>query len=282
MADTSTKPYLIRALYEWCCDNGYTPYLAVAVDHRSRVPRQHVKNGEIVMNVSPLATNRLELGNEFVSFQARFGGVAQEIAFPVDSVSAIYARETGHGMAFEVTREADDAPSSAAPPPGPRSVTGGGGRGAHLVAVDAGVDDDGHADNGSALIGRDQDKPGDASMSSEPSTADAAPAGGEVIAFRSPASRRSRPSAPAGGDEAEPGEAASAPKPLRSSRRGGKSASKPPADGVNIGDGAAEAPVEPAVVATPEPRTGDDPPDDGGGSGGGATRRGPSRLTRVK
>jgi len=78
MAETSTKPYLIRAIYEWCNDNGYTPYLAVAVDERTQVPREHVKGGEIVLNVSPMATNRLSLGNDLIAFQARFGGVARE------------------------------------------------------------------------------------------------------------------------------------------------------------------------------------------------------------
>ena len=102
MAETSTKPYLIRAIYEWCNDNGYTPYLAVAVDERTQVPREHVKAGEIVLNVSPMATNRLALGNDLISFQARFGGVARELSIPVENVSAIYARENGQGMAFPV------------------------------------------------------------------------------------------------------------------------------------------------------------------------------------
>jgi stringent starvation protein B len=104
MAETSTKPYMIRALYEWCCDNGYTPYLAVAVDAHTIVPRQHVKGGEIVLNVSPMATNHLTIGNEVVEFQARFSGVAQQISVPVANISAIYARETGHGMAFDVSK----------------------------------------------------------------------------------------------------------------------------------------------------------------------------------
>ena len=104
MAETSTKPYMIRALYDWCCDNGYTPYLAVAVDAHTVVPRQHVKGGEIVLNVSPMATSRLSIGNEMVEFQARFSGVAQQISVPIANISAIYARETGHGMAFDVSR----------------------------------------------------------------------------------------------------------------------------------------------------------------------------------
>ena len=142
MAETSTKPYLIRAIYEWCNDNGYTPYLAVAVDERTQVPREHVKAGEIVLNVSPMATNRLALGNDLISFQARFGGVARELSIPVENVSAIYARENGHGMAFDVPKalavsdpaeaEASRHPLSLAPAqapsdpasPGARAVDG--------------------------------------------------------------------------------------------------------------------------------------------------------------
>lgn len=101
---TSTKPYLIRALYEWCTDNGLTPYLAVSVDEHTRVPRAHVRNGEIVLNISALATHRLQLTNTEVSFTARFSGVAEEIWVPIAQVTAIYAKETGHGMAFEVSK----------------------------------------------------------------------------------------------------------------------------------------------------------------------------------
>ncbi|HEU4622326.1 MAG TPA: ClpXP protease specificity-enhancing factor [Burkholderiaceae bacterium] len=104
MADISTKPYLIRALYEWCGDSGYTPYIAVQVDERTKVPREFVKNGEIVLNVSPLATNRLVIDNEAVSFQARFGGSARDLWIPIDNIVSIYAKETGHGMAFEVSK----------------------------------------------------------------------------------------------------------------------------------------------------------------------------------
>jgi stringent starvation protein B len=100
----STKPYLLRALYEWCVDNGYTPYLSVLVDAQTRVPTEYVRNGEIVLNIGPLATSRLKMGNEFVEFAARFGGVARDILVPVAAVSAIYARENGHGMSFEVDK----------------------------------------------------------------------------------------------------------------------------------------------------------------------------------
>ena len=105
MSETSTKPYLLRALYEWCTDNGYTPYIVVAVDSRTRVPAEFVKNGEIVLNISFDATGNLKMDNDFIHFKARFGGVAREIELPVENVSAIYARENGQGMAFEVKRE---------------------------------------------------------------------------------------------------------------------------------------------------------------------------------
>ena len=97
---TSTRPYLIRALHEWCADNGFTPYLAVHVDNTVQVPSEYVKNNEIVLNVGFEATSGLKIGNEFVEFKARFGGVAREILVPVDHVVAIYARENGQGMAF--------------------------------------------------------------------------------------------------------------------------------------------------------------------------------------
>ncbi len=112
MSETSTKPYLIRAIYEWCNDNGYTPYLAVSVDSKTVVPREFVKNGEIVLNISPLATNGLQMGNEWIGFQARFGGRARELSVPVDNVSAIYAKETGHGMAFDIPKPLGLAPGS--------------------------------------------------------------------------------------------------------------------------------------------------------------------------
>lgn len=104
MNEVSTKPYLIRAIHEWCVDNGFTPYLAVAVNQHTQVPREFVKAGEIVLNTSPLATNKLNLGNDYIAFEARFGGIAREIMVPIEQVSAIYARENGHGMAFEVNK----------------------------------------------------------------------------------------------------------------------------------------------------------------------------------
>lgn len=107
---SSTKPYLIRAIHEWCTDNGLTPYLAVSVTDDVQVPKDHVRNGEIVLNISMLATDRLQITNTEVSFQARFSGRVNQILVPIENVVAIYAKETGNGMAFEVAKPlADDA-----------------------------------------------------------------------------------------------------------------------------------------------------------------------------
>ena len=100
----ATRPYLVRALYEWCTDNGFTPYVAVMVDDTVQVPREYVKDGEIVLNVSFDATSSLKLGNDFIEFKARFGGKPRDIMVPMDRVMAIYARENGQGMAFPVNR----------------------------------------------------------------------------------------------------------------------------------------------------------------------------------
>ncbi len=103
MDTPSTRPYLIRALYEWCTDNGFTPFIAVQVDETVRVPMEFVKDGEIVLNVSFDATSALKLGNDYIEFKGRFGGVARDILVPVNRVLAIYARENGQGMAFPVS-----------------------------------------------------------------------------------------------------------------------------------------------------------------------------------
>ena len=97
---SSTRPYLIRALYEWCTDNGFTPYVAVSVDDSVQVPREFVKDGEIVFNIGFDATSSLKLGNDYIEFKARFGGTAREIMVPINRIMAIYARENGQGMAF--------------------------------------------------------------------------------------------------------------------------------------------------------------------------------------
>jgi stringent starvation protein B len=101
MAEIATKPYLLRALFEWCVDNGYTPHIAVRVDSRTQVPAEYVKGGEITLNISPNAVHKLQMGNETVEFSARFGGVARQISLPIANVYALYARETGHGMTFD-------------------------------------------------------------------------------------------------------------------------------------------------------------------------------------
>ena len=119
LESTSTRPYLIRALYEWCTDNGFTPYVAVLVDDSVQVPREYVKNGEIVLNISYDATSSLKLGNDFIEFKARFAGTAREIMVPVNRVIAIYARENGQGMAFPVAvpgAPAEDAPAGSGKP----------------------------------------------------------------------------------------------------------------------------------------------------------------------
>jgi stringent starvation protein B len=127
--DKSTRPYLIRAIYEWCTDSGYTPYLAVVVDGRTVVPNEFVKDGQIVLNISFDATSGLKLGNDLIEFAARFGGVARDISVPVDRVAAIYARENGHGMGFEVVETKVehhpdakvDAPTQATAPERPKA-----------------------------------------------------------------------------------------------------------------------------------------------------------------
>ncbi len=97
----STKPYLMRAIYEWCVDSGFTPYVLVAVDENTRVPVEHVKNGEIVLNVSPVATQNLKMDNDYVSFSARFNGASREIIIPIGTVLGIFARENSQGLFFQ-------------------------------------------------------------------------------------------------------------------------------------------------------------------------------------
>ena len=112
-ATTSTRPYMVRAMYDWCVDNNCTPFIVVAVDASVRVPQEFVQNGEIVLNVSLGATSNMTLGNDYIEFKARFGGVARDICVPMGRVSAIYARENGQGMTFPIEAANPDAPSSA-------------------------------------------------------------------------------------------------------------------------------------------------------------------------
>ena len=132
---TSTKPYLLRAIYEWCVDSGFTPYVSVVVDAQTRVPMEYVRDGEIVLNIGPLATSHLLIGNEHIECTARFSGVARELLIPVSAVSAIYARENGHGMSFEVDKSpapavaksesGEASPADAPEPPEPPKPPGG-------------------------------------------------------------------------------------------------------------------------------------------------------------
>jgi stringent starvation protein B len=109
---TPTRPYLIRALHEWCVDNGFTPLITVRVDAHTRVPKEHVKDNEIVLNLSFDATSGLKLGNDYIEFKARFSGVARDILVPINRVIAIYARENSQGMAFPNVSAIDESSNS--------------------------------------------------------------------------------------------------------------------------------------------------------------------------
>lgn len=118
---TSTKPYLVRALHEWCTDNGLTPHLLVAVNAQTRVPMAYVKDGEIVLNLNYSATKDLLMGNESITFSARFNGAATNLYIPMSAVRGVFARENGQGMFFEIeTGEGqqlvDDPPDQPAEP----------------------------------------------------------------------------------------------------------------------------------------------------------------------
>ncbi|UTH76577.1 ClpXP protease specificity-enhancing factor [Chromobacterium sp. IIBBL 290-4] len=106
---SSTKPYMIRALHQWCSDNGHTPYIVVWVDDKTDVPREFVKNNEIVLNIAYSATKNLQIENDWISFSARFGGVSRDLWVPVGNVMSVFARETGEGMGFEVEPMAESA-----------------------------------------------------------------------------------------------------------------------------------------------------------------------------
>ena len=131
---TSNRPYLIRALYEWLVDNQLTPYFLVdALREDVTVPQAYVEDGRIVLNVSPTAVRDLNLGNDAISFSARFGGQAHDIFVPPDAVLGVYARENGQGMLFpdeELPEGPDDGPEDAPPQP-----PGGGSRGRPALKV---------------------------------------------------------------------------------------------------------------------------------------------------
>ena len=168
---TSTRPYLIRALHDWCTDNGFTPYIAVFVDASAKVPMEYVKNNEIVLNVGFEATTGMKLGNEYVEFKARFGGTSRDIIVPVDHVIAIYARENGQGMAFpaptEVHTPSGAESAEAASPAAERSPPAPGG-GLRLASIDR-----------PTPPAADAPAPGDAEPADPPTTPDPpAPGGG--------------------------------------------------------------------------------------------------------
>lgn len=140
----STKPYLIRAIHEWCSDQSLTPYLVVAVRGKMQIPLEYVKNGEIVLNIGYNATRNLMLGNDFVTFSARFNGVSRDIAIPVGAIVSIFARENGEGMGFEYEATEDgigdigpsDSPeSSSDEPPEPPAAPPAGKKTSHLRVV---------------------------------------------------------------------------------------------------------------------------------------------------
>lgn len=140
MQESSTKPYLIRALHEWCTDNGYTPHIVVTVDDNTVVPPAHIHDGQITLNIGTLATNQLTLGNEYIEFQTRFSGVMEHIFVPVAAVSAIYARETGAGMGFEV-RESEPYPGNVGAD-SDRKLPAAGSKGSNSENPGSGPDDD--------------------------------------------------------------------------------------------------------------------------------------------
>jgi stringent starvation protein B len=145
MSEQSAKPYLVRAICEWCADNGLTPYLAVKVNAETRVPAAFVKNGEIVLNVSNSATRRLTIDNDWVRFSARFSGTSQEVAVPMNAVSGIFAKETGYGFAFAMSQD-PAASLSAVTAPQEQDID---------AALDKDVQDDREAKEG----GKDKPRP---------------------------------------------------------------------------------------------------------------------------
>jgi stringent starvation protein B len=127
--ELSTKPYLIRAIYDWCSDSALTPYVVVKVDALTKVPMEFVKNGEIVLNLSADATHKLTLGNDLIQFSARFSGASREVSIPIEAVGGIFAKENGQGLFFETPAKtavaepakpsADAAQSESTPEPEP-------------------------------------------------------------------------------------------------------------------------------------------------------------------
>lgn len=114
---TPNRPYLLRGLYDWICDNHLTPYLLVdATGDDLSIPFEFVEDGKIILNVSPSAVRDLDLSNDYINFKARFSGQSMNVYFPVNAVLAIYAKENGRGMIFqEEEQETDTANESISP-----------------------------------------------------------------------------------------------------------------------------------------------------------------------
>jgi stringent starvation protein B len=123
MSMTPSQPYLVRAIYEWIVDNALTPYVLVNAEHdATHVPRQYVENGKIVLNLGPVAVNDLDMANDYITFNARFGGTAMDVSFPVASVLAIYAKENGQGMVFNESEGENPPPEPEPDKPGRPSL----------------------------------------------------------------------------------------------------------------------------------------------------------------
>ena len=260
MAEISTKPYLIRAIYEWCCDNGYTPHLVVKAGGRARLPMAYVRNGEIVLNVSPTATNGLQMGNDVIEFQARFNGVPEYVVVPVDNVLAIFARETGFVVPFNIGPAAGaDAEASDAGSAGAEGGAAGGPADAGAQPARPGQEGQGTSQGGQAAGG-----------------APAPAGGGDVVDFR--AARAARPglkAVPKPGAE----DASDASRPADKEGPKGRGTQADPAKG-NVREGASEkgrgrssggSSVSPVGDAS-APTEGDTPEKDEGG-----TTRGPRK-----
>lgn len=125
MSEQTAKPYLVRAICEWCADSGLTPYLAVKVNAQTRVPHAYVKNGEIVLNISANATRKLTIDNDWIQFTARFNGVSQEVAVPLAAVAGVFAKETGYGFAFTIPQDPVASLAAATAPIDERSLKNG-------------------------------------------------------------------------------------------------------------------------------------------------------------
>ena len=100
MSINSTKPYLIRSIYDWCIDSGFTPFVSVKAYSELDLPQEYVRNGEIIFNISAKAVQGLNINNESITFRARFNGITRNLDIPLDAVKGIFAKEVNQGIAF--------------------------------------------------------------------------------------------------------------------------------------------------------------------------------------